>query len=98
MNPDLHFSLSKPLGRFPGSAAYFYIQLDTATSALIKEIAPKGGWGSVRVAITAGSSSWKTSLFPRSGHNAYFFFVKASVRSHEHFTEGDMIDFTISLT
>ena len=47
------------------------------------------GWGSIRVRITIGSTSWDTSLFPDSKRKSYLFAIKASVRKAEDLSHGD---------
>lgn len=47
------------------------------------------GFGSVRVAVTIGSTSWKTSVFPDSKRKAYVLPIKKQVRTREGITAGD---------
>ena len=42
-----------------------------------------GGFGSVRVEVTVGSSVWRTSLFPSSSAAAYVLPLKKAVRVAE---------------
>ena len=44
------------------------------------------GWGMIPVTVTLGSSTWKTSLFPKDGR--YVLPVKAQVRRTERVDEG----------
>jgi len=44
------------------------------------------GWGMIPVSATIGSTTWKTSLFPKDGR--YLVPVKAWVRQSEHLDEG----------
>ena len=44
------------------------------------------GWGMIPVTVTLGSSTWKTSLFPKDGR--YVLPVKAQVRRSERVDEG----------
>jgi hypothetical protein len=48
-----------------------------------------GGFGSVRVEVTCGRTTWRTSLFPSKGANAYILPMKKSVREAEGLTGGD---------
>lgn len=42
-----------------------------------------GGFGSVRVEVTVGSSTWRTSLFPSAEAGAYVLPMKKAVRTAE---------------
>jgi Domain of unknown function (DUF1905) len=47
------------------------------------------GWGMIPVTVTIGSSTWKTSLFPKDG--GYVVPVKAHVRRTERADEGQVL-------
>ena len=47
------------------------------------------GWGMIPVTVTVGTSTWKTSLFPKDGR--YVLPVKAQVRKKEHLDEGHTV-------
>jgi hypothetical protein len=55
------------------------------------------GWGSIKVRITIGDTSWATSLFPASSRKSYLFAVKADVRKAEAIREGDTITATVHI-
>jgi len=46
----------------------------------------KRGFGSVRVNVTIGGSTWKTSLFPSKELGHYVLPIKASIRKAEALT------------
>jgi hypothetical protein len=46
------------------------------------------GFGSLRVDVTVGSSSWKTSVFPDSKRATYVLPVKKAVRTAERLDAG----------
>jgi hypothetical protein len=48
----------------------------------------KHGFGSVRVDVTIGSTSWSTSVFPSKDAGAYVLPVKAPVRRAEGLDDG----------
>ena len=56
----------------------------------------QNGFGSVRVAVTIGSTTWKTSLFP-SKEGAYLLPIKAEVRKKERIAAGDAVPLTFEL-
>jgi hypothetical protein len=49
------------------------------------------GFGSVRVRVTVGSSTWSTSVFPDSKRGAYLLPVKKEVRRAEGIGAGDEV-------
>lgn len=55
------------------------------------------GFGSVRVRVTVGTTTWQTSVFPDSKRGAYVLPVKKDVRRSEHLAAGDTADVTIEL-
>jgi hypothetical protein len=58
-------------------------EVDAAVGDLV------GGFGSVRVEVTLGGSTWRTSLFPSKDDAAYILPVKKAVRTAEGLAEGD---------
>ena len=49
----------------------------------------RAGFGSVRVAVTVGTTSWRTSIFPDSKTRTYVLPVKKEVRDAEKLDTGD---------
>jgi len=49
------------------------------------------GFGSLRVEVTVGGTTWRTSIFPDSQHRAYSLPVKRAVRTAEGLTEGEPV-------
>jgi len=88
----MNFTLTTNLWRYPSqSAAWYFVTIDAATTAKIKsQPRPKKGWGSVRVRVTIGKTTWETSIFP-SKEGVYILPIKASVRKAEDIFEGEMV-------
>lgn len=57
----------------------------------------KGGFGSVRVRVRIGTSTWSTSVFPDSKRGCYIVPVKAEVRRREGVDLGDTVRIRIEL-
>lgn len=57
--------------------------------------ATAAGFGSVRVEVTIGGSTWRTSVFPSKQHRAYVLPVKKAVRAAEDVHEGDVAALTL---
>lgn len=55
-----------------------------------------GGFNSVPVQVTIGSTSWRTSIFP-GGDGRYSLPIKKAVRIAEKIDRGSTIDVTIEL-
>lgn len=58
---------------------------------------PRRGFGSVRVRVTIGDTTWATSIFPESGGGPYVLPVKAAVRKAEALDAGDVATVTVEL-
>lgn len=66
-------------------ASWHFVTLPKAESEQIKFHAAEriAGWGSVRVHVTIGKTTWDTSLFPDKETGCYFLPLKADVRKKE---------------
>ncbi len=58
---------------------------------------PKRGFGSIKVKVTIGKSSWSTSIFPDSKRGSYVLPIKASVRKAENIEAGSKVEVNIAL-
>jgi len=56
-----------------------------------------GGFGSVKVNVTLGASTWSTSLFPSIELETYVLPLKKAIRSAENVSVGDTAAFVIEL-
>ncbi|QSR29003.1 hypothetical protein CFI00_00480 [Nocardioides sp. S5] len=55
------------------------------------------GFGSVRVRVRVGATTWDTSVFPDSGSGGFVLPVKKAVRAAAGVEEGDELTVTLSL-
>ena len=55
------------------------------------------GFGSVKVSVRIGETSWNTSVFPDKNSGSYLLPIKASVRKAENVSAGDEVAFNLSL-
>lgn len=80
-------------------ASWHFVTVPKESSERIRFFAPQTGrgWGSVRVAVTIGSSNWQTSVFPDKKTGCYFLPIKKVVRDAEQITEGSIIRCEISI-
>lgn len=72
----------------PGSWHFLTLPGDVADDVAL-EAGPRGGFGSVRVEVSIGSSTWRTSLFPDSKSGTFVLPVKKPVRQANGLQAGD---------
>lgn len=79
------------LWRWDGNAAWHFLTVPDDVSDEIEEAAGpvRRGFGSVRVRVTIGGSTWLTSVFPDKARQAYVLPVKEAVRRAEGLDAGD---------
>ncbi len=71
------------------SGAWFFVSLPFDVADEIEAIAGPGkGFGSVRVEVTVGGTTWRTSVFPSGERRTYVLPVKKAVRDAEGLAEG----------
>jgi hypothetical protein len=57
--------------------------------------ASAGGFGSIKVEVTVGDTTWRTSLFPSAQERAYVLPVKKAVRTAETLVEGEPFELSL---
>jgi len=75
--------------------SWVFATLPEELSDEIEETAEPRGFGSVRVQVSVGATTWSTSLFPSRSAGAYVLPVKKSVRRSEGLEVGEAAAFTI---
>lgn len=83
------YQFTAPLWLYPGEVSWYFVTVPESISDEITDLTEgrRKGFGSVRVAVTVGGSSWQTSVFP-SKDGTYVLPVKKPVRLAESLTEG----------
>ena len=79
------FHFKTKLWTYSGKATWYFVSVPKKIAKEIEFFASMGkrrGWGSVKVDVTIGSTSWSTSIFP-SDDDAYILPIKSSVRKAE---------------
>lgn len=90
---DIEASFSAPLWRWSGESAWHFISVPEAVSDDIRSrVEPGPGFGSVKVTVTVGATTWSTSVFPDSRSGRYVLPVKAAVRRRERVDDGDELE------
>ena len=79
-----------------GSWHFITVPEEQAGRFRAESLARRGGFGSVRVAVTIGDVSWRTSIFPQKS-GGYILPVKKEVRSRAGIAAGDDVTVTLEL-
>lgn len=79
--------------------SWTFVSLPIEASEDIRHLAggQRRGFGSVRVRVTVGNSTWTTSIFPDSRRNSYVLPVKRAIRAAEALDAGDTATVTVEL-
>lgn len=94
----MRFQFVAPLWAWSAQDGWFFVTLPTDAADEIAEI-PRAatGFGSVRVRVTVGGTTWSTSVFPDTKRGSYVLPVKKAVRSAEGIEEGDDVNVTLEV-
>jgi hypothetical protein len=67
--------------------SWTFVSMPTSASEEIRDLAEgsRRGFGSLRVRVTVGGSTWMTSIFPGSGGGSYVLPIKRAIRKAEAF-------------
>jgi hypothetical protein len=85
------FTFDADLAEWDGPAAWFFLLLPHDVADEIADLVdgrPRSGFGSVRVEVTIGASTWRTSVFPSTKDATYLLPVKRTVRVAEGLVDG----------
>ena len=95
---DLEFEFTGRLWNAKGESWHF-ITIPEGMSQDIKIFTRHkyNGFGSVRVKVTIGNSTWLTSLFPDKKSGCYFLPVKAAIRKAENLVQDRDVDVCIEV-
>ncbi len=73
-----------------------FVTLPPEVSASVEDEAdargPRAGFGSVRVEVRIGRTTWRTSLFPDKASGCFVLPVKRAVREANGVEEGDLVE------
>jgi hypothetical protein len=90
-DPGMEFTFDAPLWRWTGESAWHFISLPQDVADEIEDSpVDRAGFGSVRVQVTLGPSTWSTSIFPDKGRATFLLPIKKQVRTREQLDEGDI--------
>ena len=83
-------------------AAWHFVTIDggagealSATAIMRRLEGLSRGFGSLKVSVTIGETTFKTSVFPSKEQRGWLLPVKASVRKAERLAEGDAVELSL---
>jgi hypothetical protein len=87
------------LWQWTGEAAWYFVTLPHEVTDDIDEAheGSRAGFGSRRVEVTVGATTWRTSVFPDKNTASYLLPVKQSVRKAEGLVEGARFEVRLRL-
>lgn len=93
------YSFKTRVWRYEAIGGWYFVTLPEDESDVIKDLHGRGrrGFGSVRVEVTVGGSTWKTSIFPDKKAGAYILPLKAEIRRKEMINDHDLISITVKI-
>ena len=108
-----HFSFTAELWEWTSRTSWYFVSVPQDHSAEIEDQPrPPRGFGSVKVRVQIGGSSWETSIFPSSGTSSvvspesviqggavreYVLPIKKAVRTAERIEVTDRVAVTLQL-
>jgi hypothetical protein len=95
----MRYEFEAALWIWDGPAAWYFMTLPFELTDEIDDLVRgrKGGFGSVKVRVTIGSSTWDTSLFPSTELKSLILPVKKSIRTKESLDDGTSAKVAIEL-
>ena len=91
-------SFVAPLWQWEGEGGWHFVTLPAEVADEVRDHAPpRRGFGSVRVTVVVGESTWQTSLFPETKTGSYVLPVKEPVRRANDLVVGDQVQVSIRL-
>ncbi len=92
----MEITFTAPLWRWEGDAGWYFITVPEHLSDELEDAhGGQRGFGSIRVSVTVGETTWQTSVFPSTQHRAFVLPVKKQIRQREGIDEGDPVDVTL---
>jgi hypothetical protein len=95
----MEYEFKAKLWEYDGPGAWHFITLPRDYGQEIKLVSSdfRKGFGSVKVEVTIGSSSWETSVFPDKQSDSYVLPIKKEIRSKENISAGNMVSLRIKI-
>lgn len=96
---DETYTFAAELWPHAGQGSWTFVTVPAGVSADIKELPRprRPGFGSLRVKVRLGGTSWSTSIFPEAASGCYVLPVKKAVRAAEQVDHGDVVEVELTL-
>jgi hypothetical protein len=93
------FEFTAAVWLHPGAEGWHFVTVPPDVSDDISGLTAgvRRGFGSVRVAVTVGRTTWRTSVFPDAKAGTYLLPMKKEVRRAENLTAGDDVHARLEL-
>jgi len=92
------YEFESTVWRWRDDGAWHFLTLpDDVSDDIDDRTALKAGFGSVKVEVTIGSSTWRTSIFPSKEARAFILPVKKAVRVAEGCEDGSRVRVRLSV-
>jgi hypothetical protein len=84
---------------YPGEAAWYFVTLpkDVAREIDFEHGHHKAGFGSLRVQVIIGQTTWQTSIFTDTKSSSYMLPLKATVRKAEGIEAGSKVSVKLEI-
>lgn len=95
----MQYRFTVPLWVWAGENPWYFVTVpeDESDDIDMRAVTSKRGFGSVKVRVTVGSTTWLTSVFPDSKRQAYVLPIKKQVRTAESLTVDGPVNVVLEL-
>lgn len=98
VNPGMKWSFAAELFRWDAEgASWRFVRLPVDLAEDIRIVAETRGFGSVKVDVRVGDTTWSTSIFPEKASGSFVLPVKKQVRDAEGLDDGDTVTVELAL-
>lgn len=100
---DVSLSFTSQLWVWQGKGAWYFLTLPIEVADEVRFVTSsldarqRRGFGSLRVRVHLGETSWQTSIFPDKARGSYLLPIKAAIRKAHHLHEGDEVNVQLQL-
>jgi hypothetical protein len=96
---DLTYRFAAHVFLHQGDTGWHFLTLPTEVADEIDLLTEetRRGFGSVKVRVTIGATTWATSIFPDASSESFVLPVKKPVRTAEGIEDGDEVDVILEL-
>lgn len=96
---ELQYKIESKIWLYQGNGAWHFVTISKEISDEIKYMfgEVRRGWGSIRVQVRIGTTTWNTSIFPDKKEGAYLLPLKSEVRKKENLNAGDVCKLVLTV-